>query len=485
MILENFFAVNETSMSPRSPALAIPKAPQAPAAPTLEEEDRSIDPDLVNQIYLNNQDIIGNNPNLIKPGQVLSLPDGSSYAVQRGDNLSKIAKKIQTPSVAPVVAVPAQVPMGTHSTDRDPVSGLPNWKDPNPIANPKVQVWPNAGNLPPAVAPVAAPSLVDKLKRVASGEFVSNVFPELTPKGSRAAPPSVMPSSPAPAARSAAAAPEMVPAADSMAPGEEIVTAKKSKLPVVLPKHAVTPTPSQPNVIQRIEKGAADKAGQVGNWLAGLVKKRESGDDYDIGHHYAPGTGSAGPDNRKTTAWGAYGLTNAAILAARGEDATLQKPLKQWTPEDQDRAFNIVNDKNLKRMDQLGVDINKHPEAPSIAIFLGADGAAKYYKTGKFNQDTMDANGGEEGVKKIIAQRTKDSLAALEKQKKQRVKETVNTVNTMLKTASTADDVRHIRNYIDRQYTRHGLLDQVAFAQRSHLVERVIEITNQRQLLAR
>jgi len=483
MILDNFFAVNETSMSPRSPALALPRAPRAPAAPTLEEEDQSIDPELVNQIYQNNQDVIGRNPNLIKPGQVLSLPDGSNYAVQRGDSLSKIAKKIQTPSRAPVVAVPDRVPMGTHGTDRDPVSGLPNWKDSNPIANPKVQVWPNAGNLPPAVAPVAAPSFADRLKRVASGEFVSNVFPELTPKGSQAVPPSVKPSSPA--ARSAAAAPEMVPAADSMAPGEEIVTAKKPKLPVAQPKHVVTPTPSQPNVIQRIEKGAVDKAGKVGNWLSGLVKKRESGDDYDIGHHYAPGTGSAGPDNRKTTAWGAYGLTNAAILDARREDATLQKPLKQWTPQDQDRAFNIVNGKNLKRLDQLGVDLNKHPEAPSIAIFLGADGAAKYYSTGKFNKDTLNANGGEDGVKEIIAQRTKDALAAIEKQKKQRVKETVNTVNTMLETASTADDVRHIRNYIDRQYISHGMLDQVAFAQRSHLVERVIEITNQRWLLAR
>jgi hypothetical protein len=55
----------------------------------------------------------------------------------------------------------------------------------------------------------------------------------------------------------------------------------------------------------------------------------------------------------------------------------------------------------------------------------------------------------------------------------------------MLETASTADDVRSIRNYIDRQYIRHGMVDQVAFAQRSHLIERVIEITNQRRLSAR
>jgi LysM repeat protein len=491
MILENFFAVNETSMSPRSPAMAMPRAPRAPAAPTLEEEDQSIDPELVNQIYQNNQDVIGRDPNLIKPGQVLSLPDGSSYAVQRGDSLSKIAKKIQTPAVAVSGQVPAG--LGTLNPDRDEM-GVANWKDPNPPRN------------DPALVGAAAGKIPNKQPVTPTGSSVFDVFPDvggklydlLHPPAVNAAPvPATIPpvpaakTPPAPVAASrstkpaANASPEMVPAADSMDPGEEIVTGKKPKPPVAQPKRVVTPTPQQPNVIQRIEKGAEEKAGQVGNWLAGLVRKHESGDDFDKGFHYAPGSGTAGPDKRKTTAWGAYGLTNAAILDARRADATLQKPLKDWTPEDQTRAFNINVGNNLTRMNQLGVDLGKHPEAPAVAIFLGADGAAKYYNTGKFNQDTLDANGGKEGVKAIIAQRTKSALAAIEQQKKQRVKETVNTVNTMLETASTADDVRHIRNYIDRQYTRHGLLDQVAFAQRNHLIERVIEITDQRQLLAR
>jgi hypothetical protein len=144
-------------------------------------------------------------------------------------------------------------------------------------------------------------------------------------------------------------------------------------------------------------------------------------------------------------------------------------------------------------MKDLGIDFAKHPEAPNIAMFLGADGAAEYYKTGKFSKDTLDSNGGEKGVRKIIATRTKDALDALEARKKQQEKqktkesavaETVQTVKVMLETATTRDDVRRIKDYIDRQYTRHGLTDSVSFAQRNHLVEQVIKITGQRLLLS-
>ena len=538
MILDNFFApqkkftLSETSVLPRSPALAAPKAPRAPAAPTLEEEDQSVDPELVSQIYQNNQDIIGNNPNLIKPGQVLSLPDGSSYAVQRGDSLSKIAKKIQTPPmptvaapVSPVTVVPAVAPPSTNQSkptgssvfdvfpdiggkiyDLTHPSAIPNspavaghpagtvvrpdwsqtkYRDLGPLTKGPDGVW-HAQNGASAVDP-AVIAMAEKLSPVQKAKAVAA-------QPAKASPAPVT----APATK---ASPEMVPAADSMAPGEEIVTAKKPKPPVVLPKRVGTPTPKTgiaaaadkagdvvTKTVQgakKLEKSAEKTAGQAYDWLASLVRKRESGDNYDIGHHYAAGSGTAGPDNRKTTAWGAYGLTAAAILDARREDATLQKSLKEWTPEDQTRAFNIVNNKYLTRMNQLGVDLGKHPEAPSIAILLGPDGAAKYYNTGKFNQAALDNNGGEDGVKAIIAQRTKDALTAIEKQKKQKVKETIGTVNAMLETAGTADDIRHIRNYIDRQYIRYSMLDEVAFAQRNHLVERVIEITNQRRLLAR
>jgi len=42
-------------------------------------------------IYNLNKSIIGDNPNSIRPGMKLKMPDGSVYRVQPGDNLSKIA----------------------------------------------------------------------------------------------------------------------------------------------------------------------------------------------------------------------------------------------------------------------------------------------------------------------------------------------------------------------------------------------------------
>ena len=50
-------------------------------------------------LYANNKNVIGSNPNLIIPGQVLNINAGSnpetatSYTVKRGDNLTKIGKK--------------------------------------------------------------------------------------------------------------------------------------------------------------------------------------------------------------------------------------------------------------------------------------------------------------------------------------------------------------------------------------------------------
>jgi hypothetical protein len=55
--------------------------------------------ELVDKIYADNKDIIGKNPNLIKPGQIFELPNGEDYTVKKGDNIWKIAKMLKAGSL--------------------------------------------------------------------------------------------------------------------------------------------------------------------------------------------------------------------------------------------------------------------------------------------------------------------------------------------------------------------------------------------------
>jgi len=87
------------------------------------------------EIYNLNKQIIGNNPNLIKPDTVLKMPDGSRYTVKPGDSLSSIANTVGTKtatapkyySLPPSAANPAKVIAPAVQNDRpyefDPRSG--------------------------------------------------------------------------------------------------------------------------------------------------------------------------------------------------------------------------------------------------------------------------------------------------------------------------------------------------------------------------
>jgi hypothetical protein len=66
-------------------------------------------------------------------------------------------------------------------------------------------------------------------------------------------------------------------------------------------------------------------------------------------------------------------------------------------------------------------------------------------------------------------------------EKKAAVAETVKQVKHMLESVTSRDDIDKIKKYIDRQFTKHGLINELAFAQRNHLIERVVYIGAQRR----
>ena len=102
-----------------TPAQAAQVTPAAPAT----------GPVTWKQIYDANKDVIGANPNLIKPGQQLKMPDGSTYTVKAGDNLSKIAKNAgggQGASVTSTAPKPPKAPELTQTQQNLKNAGYPS-----------------------------------------------------------------------------------------------------------------------------------------------------------------------------------------------------------------------------------------------------------------------------------------------------------------------------------------------------------------------
>ena len=102
--------------------------PVAPAVkPVVPKIPTNPEPGSWQDLYKQNQGIIGNNPNLIKPGQVLKIPndpEGASYTVQKGDTLDKINKSVggllPQPKAQPSTAV--QTKPSAASTNATTVS---------------------------------------------------------------------------------------------------------------------------------------------------------------------------------------------------------------------------------------------------------------------------------------------------------------------------------------------------------------------------
>ena len=71
-------------------------------------------------IYNLNKQKIGNNPNLIKTGTILTMPDGSPYKVKSGDNLSSIAKTLRVKPTQPLAPPVAAAPVAANASAKPP-----------------------------------------------------------------------------------------------------------------------------------------------------------------------------------------------------------------------------------------------------------------------------------------------------------------------------------------------------------------------------
>jgi len=485
-------AVNEAPRAPGSPALAAPKAPRAPAAPALEEDDQPVDMDLVKQIYRNNKDIIGPNMNLIEPKTMIDLPDGTPYEIQPGDTLSKIARKIPTLK-APVLPI-------------DPQAAAPTWMDKLKKAGAGLM----AGELPSRAIPNAFPSLKKRAPAV-------NAAPVAVPVPIVKAPP------------------EMVAPADSMDPGEEIVV--KSKVKPHLPPRTPSPQPFMPaganperpkppyvptprptgkepppTATPTGIPAAAEKTGRI---VDKVEKSAEKAVDW-IGDKIATRAetpGSKSPYTQKnimgSSAYGRYQFMpdtfKGLVALAKPGDPLYGKTFKDYKKDPK------VQDATMKAGDAYYTDVLSRNKIPAtdgnkyLSHFAGAENAVgilnlpaktplkTLYPDQKLehgesvphdffikNKFPADMTAGD--LRKWADTKMADPPPAKKKTKESAVSETIQTVKVMLETATTRDDVRRIKDYIDRQYTRHGLTDSVSFAQRNHLVERVIEITGKRLL---
>ena len=133
-----------TKTTPAAPAA--PAAPKPPAASSLPKSVTDLA--AANGIK---------NPNMIQPGQQIKLPDGSTYTVAPGDNLSNISagKFKGTPPAAPAAPAgdAAKNPVGTtNASTAIPTGGLEN---PANQAKPAPAATPAAPAAPAPAAPQA------------------------------------------------------------------------------------------------------------------------------------------------------------------------------------------------------------------------------------------------------------------------------------------------------------------------------------------
>ena len=163
---------------------------------------------------------------------------------------------------------------------------------------------------------------------------------------------------------------------------------------------AVAPAPQQAPATRSMAQAAAAKMNVNPVTPDKYTAQQESGGNYNIGYHYPANE----QGQRKSTAYGAYGITAPAYAdIQRADPYFANKPIASLTPEEQDRAQTVLKGQFARQLSAQGVE----PTEANLrgAHFLGAKGLANYLSTGQISPAAAAANGGEAKVKQILAQR--------------------------------------------------------------------------------
>jgi hypothetical protein len=156
-------------------------------------------------------------------------------------------------------------------------------------------------------------------------------------------------------------------------------SASGQRVPYQAPAMTPPPAPAQPAVPSQ-------------DYLRGIAQM-ESG-NRPMGYH----------DPAKSSAYGTYGMTNAAYQdVQRADPRFANRPITELTPDQQTQAASVYTGQNARYLQSYGVEPTQ--ENLRLAHFLGAKGASDYLKTGAVSPAAAEANGGEERVRQIANQR--------------------------------------------------------------------------------
>lgn len=168
------------------------------------------------------------------------------------------------------------------------------------------------------------------------------------------------------------------------ATGEQEVTIKGSAQDLSA-ANPLTPTVSAPVIPQAYNEFTA---------------RMESGNRPDIGYH----------DPSRGTAYGKYGITAPQYQEIQKQNpAFANRPITSLSQQEQDAANMASRDVYARQLIAKGIDPTE--ENIRMAHLLGAGGTSQYLKTGTFNQAAIDANRGEENLRRMVEQRRAGPVA--------------------------------------------------------------------------